>query len=398
MHQRVIIRLLCLVLFIQVACNAVYAQNEKPYRKKDFTQEITITLRTQVMKEAAWALQQQPVTVTASSSSRSAGGKHDFYSEGDYWWPNPASPDSPYIQKDGMTNPGNFVAHRQAMIRFSRIMGALGAAYKITHDPKYVFQALKHSKAWFADTATLMNPNLLYAQAIKGKATGRGIGIIDTIHFMEVVMALVAMEQSKAMDAALLATIKNWFEQYINWLTTHQYGRDEMNAANNHGTCWVMQVAAFAKFTGNQQWMDFCRKRYKTVLLPNQMAEDGSFPLEIKRTKPYGYSLFNLDAMATICRILSTPMENLWEYTVLNGHQLKTGIEFMYHYVINKNKWPFQKDVMYWDNWPVAHPFLVFGAEAYGMKVLLQTWKKLEHAPQEEEVLRNLPVRNPLIW
>jgi len=43
-----------------------------------------------------------------------------------------------------------------------------------------------------------------------------------------------------------------------------------------------MQVASYATLTGNQELLDFCRERYKTVLLPNQMGEDGSFPLEIK--------------------------------------------------------------------------------------------------------------------
>ena len=90
-----------------------------------FNHEVKEVLRQQVMEKAAWALEQQPVTVTAQTSPRSAGGKHDFFSEGDYWWPNPVSADSPYIQKDGMTNPGNFVAHRHAMIRLSKIVGAL---------------------------------------------------------------------------------------------------------------------------------------------------------------------------------------------------------------------------------------------------------------------------------
>ncbi len=364
----------------------------------DYSKSISKTLRKQVLKDAAWALQQEPVTVTASQSPRSAGGKHDFYSEGDYWWPNPLSVDSPYIQKDGMTNPDNFVAHRLAMIRFSRIMGALASAYKITGDQKYVVRGLKHCQAWFTDTATLMHPHLLYAQAIKGRATGRGIGIIDTIHFMEVVQALMSMQDAANMDKVELTAIKDWFAQYLTWLTTHQYGKDEMNATNNHGTCWVMQVAAFAKFTGNQALLDFCSNRYKTVLLPNQMAADGSFPQELKRTKPYGYSLFNLDAMTTVCQILSTKENNLWAFQTADGRAIKKGIEFLHPYVADKSKWPFKKDVMYWDNWPVAHPFLVFGAEAYGNKIWLATWTKLDHAPVVEEVIRNLPVRNPLIW
>jgi len=285
----------------------------------NFSKEITLVLRKQVLEQAAWAMQQEPVTVTAEISTRSAGGKHDFYSEGDYWWPDPKSVDSPYIQKDGLTNPDNFVAHRLAMIRLSRIVGALASAYKITGDEKYVRQALKHCLAWFVNEETKMNPSLLYAQAIKGRTTGRGIGIIDTIQLMEVVQGLMDMEKAKNIDENSLQAIRNWFEQYLNWLTTHQYGKDEMNAENNHGTCWVMQVAAFAKFINNKELMTFCSNRYKTVLLPNQMAVDGSFPKELRRTKPYGYSIFNLDAMATICQLLSTKKDNLWNYVTADS-------------------------------------------------------------------------------
>jgi hypothetical protein len=360
--------------------------------------EVASVLKKQIMEEAAWALQQEPVTVTAASSPRSAGGKHDFFSEGDYWWPDPQSVDSPYIQKDGMTNPGNFTAHRQAMIRLSKIVGALASAYKITGNIQYVIHALKHCKAWFVEEATMMNPSLLYAQAIKGRFTGRGIGIIDTIQLMEVVQGLLAMQASSAMDQQVLSGIKTWFDKYLTWLTTHKYGRDEMNADNNHGTCWAMQVAVFAKFTGNTALMQFCSDRYKKVFLPKQMAVDGSFPLELKRTKPYGYSIFNLDAMTTLCQVLSVKEDNLWEFVTPDGKSIRKGIEYLYTYVADKNKWSFKKDVMYWNDWPVAQPFLLFGANAYNNKEWFNTWKRLEHNPETEEVIRNLPVRHPLIW
>jgi hypothetical protein len=382
--------------FLLFACSS----NKKTTQSStsSIEKEVTETLRKHIMEEAAWAMQQEPVTVTAQSSPRSAGGKHDFFSEGDYWWPNPASVDSPYIQKDGMTNPDNFVAHRLAMIRFSRIVGALASAYKITGDKKYVAQALKHCRAWFTDEATMMNPNLLYAQAIKGRFTGRGIGIIDTIQLMEVVQGLMSMEQGGGVTSQELTGIRNWFSKYVTWLTTHKYGKDEMNAENNHGTCWAMQTAEFAKFTGNKEVMEFCRNRYKTVLLPNQMDKDGSFPRELKRTKPYGYSIFNLDAMTTLCQILSTPQDNLYNYQTVDGRSIKKGIEYLYPYIADKSKWPLKPDVMYWEEWPVAQPFLVFGANAYNNTQWLNTWEKLNHNPQVEEVIRNLPVRNPLIW
>ena len=375
---------------------SLFSEARRPDRKLE--RQAVEVLRAQVLAPAAWALQQAPVTVTSSASPRSAGGPHDFFSEGDYWWPDPANLTGPYIQRDGLTNPDNFVAHRQAMIRFSRIIGALASAYQLTHDAQYARHALVHLRAWFTDPATRMNPSLQYAQAIMGRFTGRGIGIIDTIQLMEVAQGVLVLAQAKTINSHDLMGIKDWFAQYLTWLTTHQYGKDEMNAANNHGTCWVMQVAAFARLTGNEELLTFCRERYKTVLLPTQMAADGSFPLETKRTKPYGYSLFNLDAMTMICQILSDKRENLWAYQTPDGRGIRRGIEYLYPYVANKSTWPFAKDVMYWDNWPVAQPFLVLGAVQFGNKEWFATWQRLEHAPEVEEVIRNLPVRNPLIW
>lgn len=387
---------LLLSIFCIMCCLCAGAQNG--LKKSSVYQRAEKVLRKEVMHAAAKALKEEPVTVTDATSPRSAGGRHDFFSEGDYWWPNPVSIDSPYIRKDGMTNPDNFVAHRLAMIRFSRIVGTLASAWRITHKKVYLEKAMEHCKAWFVDTATMMNPNLLYAQAIKGRATGRGIGIIDAIQLMEVAQGLYIMRDAPGMDQKKLQKIKDWFNAYLHWVTTHQYGIDEMNAANNHGTCWVMQVACFARFTGDKRLMDFCRDRYKTVLLPDQMAKDGSFPKELDRTKPYGYSLFNLDAVATTCQILSTPQIDLWNFQTPDGRSIKKGIEFMFPYIQDKSKWPFRKDVMYWEQWPVAQPSLIFGAEQYGHKQWLATWQGLNHFPEVEEVIRNLPVRNPLIW
>ena len=358
--------------------------------------EAVLTLKKTVLAQAAWAMQQEPVTVTAASSPRSAGGIHDFYSEGDYWWPDPANPAGPYIQRDGMTNPDNFVAHRLAMIRFSKIIGALASAYKITGDQKYAKQAMVHLQAWFISEGTRMNPSLTFAQAIQGRFTGRGIGIIDTIQLLEVSQGVLVME--KALSGAVLSGTKQWFGVYLNWLMSHPYGKDEMNAQNNHGTCFIMQVAAFAKLTGNEKLMVFCRDRYKTVLLPNQMALDGSFPRELSRTKPYGYSIFNLDAMTTLCQILSTPSDDLWKYETADGKSIQKGIAYLYPFIKDKSKWPLKPDVMHWENWPVAQPFLLLGASEFKQKDWLQTWQMLDHDPHVEEVIRNLPVRNPLIW
>lgn len=382
------------LLLIMLVAMGVHALAQKT----SIAQQTSIVLKKQVLQEAAWAMQQQPFTVTAESSPRSAGGRHDFFSEADYFWPNPKNPDGPYVNRDGETNPNNFVAHRKAMIRFSTIIGALASAYKITGDEKYAQQAVRHLKAWFVDEETLMNPSLSFAQAVKGSSTGRSWGIIDTIHLMEVAQGMLVMEKAKAFDAATTKAIKKWFADYMLWLNTSKNGRAEKNSKNNHSTCWAMQVASFAKLCNDQAMLDSLRTSYKTVLLPNQMAVNGSFPLELERTKAYGYSIFNLDAMVMVCQILSTPNDNLWAFETADGKSIRKGIEFLYPFIADKSKWPIKPDVMFWENWPVAQPFLVFGANHYNNQAWFDTWKSLDLKPNVEEVIRNLPVRHPLIW
>ena len=138
-------------------------------------ESVSKLLKKEILAAATKNYLEKPITVTSYHSDRSAGGKHDFFSEGDYWWPDSSNPNGPYIQKDGLSNPENFTAHRKAMIRFSQIVANETAAFLLTKDKKYALHALKHIKAWFVDTSTLMNPSLLYAQAIKGRVTGRGI-------------------------------------------------------------------------------------------------------------------------------------------------------------------------------------------------------------------------------
>ncbi len=345
--------------------------------------------RQRILSAAEKYLSEKPVTVTASSSPRSAGGKHDFFSEGDYWWPDPNNPTGPYIQRDGMTNPANFVAHRQAMVRLSLQVPALTAAFLITRQRKYADHAALHLRAWFVDEATRMTPHLLYAQAIQGRFTGRGIGIIDTLHLVEVARAASFLEN---------VDVRPWFTKYLEWMNTNEYGHAERDAKNNHGTCWTTQVAEFARYTRNSELMALCRDRFKTLHVPGQMATDGSFPLELRRTKPYGYSLFNLEAMSAICQILSTPQDNLWKFELPDGRGMRKAMEFMVPFIADRKKWPHPPDVMYFEEWPVRQSSLLFAGLALNKPDYIALWRRLNPDPTVEETIRNYPIRQPVLW
>ncbi|HZL25263.1 MAG TPA: alginate lyase family protein [Acidobacteriaceae bacterium] len=356
--------------------------------------------RDRILRAANAYLNEKPIAVTASHSPRSAGGLHDFYSEGDYWWPDPKNPGGPYIRRDGETNPQNFTAHREAMVRLSLQVPALAAAWKIARNAamrrKYAAKVGEHLTAWFVDEKTKMNPNLEYAQAISGVNKGRGIGIIDTIHLVEVARAAKVMEG--ALGKATNAVVGKWFADYLQWMTTSKNGAEERDAKNNHGSCWVMQAAEFAMYTRNTKWMEWCRERFRTVLIPNQVAADGSLPLELARTKPYSYALFDMDILSAICQILSGPRDNLWAFKTGDGRGMKKVIEYMFPFIEDKKKWPLKPDVEYFDDLPVRQPSLLFGGLAYDQPQWIALWKRLDADPKAGEIIRNFPIRQPVLW
>lgn len=354
--------------------------------------------RQRILKAADRYLNEPPVTITAFSSPRSAGSGHDYFSEGDYWWPDPQNPSGAYIRRDGMSNPDNFVAHRHALIRLSIQVPALTAAWLLTRDARYAAHAVKHLRAWFLDPATLMHANLMYAQAIHGVTAGRGIGIIDTIHLVEVVRSIPILKESHALSTPETRGLRKWFTDYLDWMMNSKNGQDEREAKNNHGTCWLMQVSEFAAFTGNKELTEFCKKRFKEVIVPEQIAGNGSLPREVSRTKPYGYSLFSLDVMSGVCQILSTPEGNLFSYSLPDGRGLAKAIAFMFPFIADKRAWPYAHDVQYFDDWPVRHPSLLFAGISLSKPEYFAVWSKLNPDPTVEEIIRNYPIRQPLLW
>lgn len=354
--------------------------------------------RRRILEAADRCMQEQPRTVTSVSSPRSAGGVHDFFSEGDYWWPDPKNPNGPYVRRDGMSNPENFVGHREVLLRLSVQMPALTAAWVETRQKKYAEKAAEHLRAWFLDPATRMNPNLQYAQAIHGVTTGRGTGIIDTLHLVEVARAAMWVEHSGALTAAEVQGVKQWFRDYLAWMSESKNGREERDAKNNHGTTWVTQFAGFAQFVGDDEKLAWCRERFKTVLVPNQVAADGRLPLELARTKPYSYCLFDMDALGMICEICSTAGDDLWGFATADGRGMAKVMAFMEPFIADKNKWPFPHDVEYWDDLPVRQPSLLFAGMAYGKREYVELWKRLNPDPTVPEIVRNFPIRQPLLW
>ena len=365
--------------------------------------EVAATDRDRVLRLAAAAMASPPASFRAlalPAFATAAGAvPGDFLSMGDYWWPNPATPDGlPYVQRDGQSNPENFDGHRRLMRETRDTVATLAAAYLVSGDAAYARRAAEWLDAFFVNPATRMNPHLRFAQAIPGVTPGRGIGIIDTLHLAEVPLAAAAIADASGVSAATLAGVRAWFADYLQWMRTHPNGREEAVAKNNHSVAYWLQVAVFARHTGDAASLGEARRVFCETLLPNQLARDGSFPRELARTKPYGYSIFQLDNVALLTEVLSTPEDNLWSFALPDGRSVAQATAFLYPYLADRAAWPFRADIAHFEDWPARQPVLLLAGHRLGRPDYLNLWRRLPADPTDAEVRRNMAVTQPLLW
>jgi len=135
-----------------------------------------------LFRSADSALTGMPPTVMQKHKIPPSGNRHDYMSLAPYWWPDSSKADGlPYVRHDGLVNPESRIDHDGT--RFQVMVDAVEAltlAHHLSGDRKYSARAETFLRVWFVDTATRMNPNLNYAQAVLGVNDGRGTGIIDT--------------------------------------------------------------------------------------------------------------------------------------------------------------------------------------------------------------------------
>lgn len=379
-----------LLLGLLLAAPTSWARNSGAF-------DIRAIERKRLLPQGPALLAIEPRTIATIPAPRSPAGPHDYYSEGDYWWPDPDNPGGAYVRRDGRSNPDKFDGHRDALIAFGRTVPALAAVWDLTGDPRYAEAAMRHLRAWFVDPATRMNPNLNHAQAIIGVNSRRAIGVIDTLQIVEVARAAELFARRHAPGyAAIRAEVERWFVAYLDWLTTSPFGMQERDEKNNHGSCWLLQASAFAALLGRGDVLEAARVHLRTVIVPTQVALDGRQPLELARTKPYAYSLFNLDVLAASAWLLGGRDLVAWETG--DGRSIAKAIAFMAPYVADKARWPFARDIEYWDGFPVRQPSLLFGGLALGRRDWTDLWQRLDPDPRIGEVVRNFPVRQPLLW
>jgi len=294
----------------------------------------------QLKIDAEKALKFKPVSVMNKTDLPPSGDKHDYMSIAPYWWPNPNTANGiPYVRRDGEINPEvkNF-PDKVVLPGLSASIYHLSLAYYFTGKEAYADHASKLIRVWFLDESTRMNPNLNYAQSVKGVTDGRAEGVIDTRHFMHIMDAIQLLKASPVWTDKDQSGMEGWVKNFIHWLETSKIGIEEMNAPNNHGVWYDAQLLAYAGFLRDTSLV---RTIYKRVLsrLDKEMDDQGSFPLEMRRTTSLHYSVFILNAYSSLATRFQQLGLNLWKANTASGKSLKKGFDFILPYLLKKQPW-----------------------------------------------------------
>ncbi|MBT8038613.1 MAG: alginate lyase family protein [Gammaproteobacteria bacterium] len=259
-----------------------------------------------VICNADRALQRGPFSVTQKTGFPPDRDIHDYYSLAPYWWPDPDKENGlPYTRRDGQTNPERYGDGVDGWRRHEMVQDvtSLTLAGYFTEDPRYLDHAARQIRVWFLNPETAMNPNMNYSQYIPGRSSGRSYGIIDSRAFIRIIDAARLLHQSGALNDDDLASLKNWFGRFAAWLAESEHGRQEQKAENNHGTFYDLQLASFHWFSGDEDLAAEVIAAFTGKRVLMQIGQDGRMPRELARTRPFHYTLFNLQAMMNMALI-----------------------------------------------------------------------------------------------
>ena len=295
--------------------------------------------------EAQKALAAGPFSVVTKGPIPPSGSKHDYMSQAPYFWPDPNKPGGlPYIRRDGERNPEiNKITDHRSLDQMVGAVETLALAYYFRGNEAYAGKAVQLLRAFFLDPNTRMNPHLQFAQAIPGVNTGRGIGLIETRGLTRVADAVGLLAGSKALKEADRRGLEDWFRRFLKWMLESKNGRDEAAAKNNHGTYYDLQVATFALFLGDREFVKDVLQTARTKRIATQIEPDGRQPMELARTKAWSYSVGNLDGLMLLARLGENVDVDLWNYQSGDGRSIRRALDYLVPVALGEQKWTYQQ-------------------------------------------------------
>ena len=276
----------------------------------------------QAILRAAEDAEAQPIPLlTDKQVTPLSGDKRDYLSMAVDYWPDFNQPEGvPYVLEDGRINPerDDLEHYDNKRIRvMAENLRALSRGYAISRQEEFAQRAMDILDAWFITPATRMNPRMEYGQVIPEGLSGTRAGIMDTVVLLDVLDDLEMLQNSSSYTSSRRAALQAWFSAYTDWLRTSSLGRQMDGARNQQGVWYDAQVAAFAHFAGRDGIARDVLQAVPMKRMNQQIATDGSLPLELARNCPMGCSLSALRGYLTLARLGDELGVNLYDMKII---------------------------------------------------------------------------------
>jgi hypothetical protein len=304
-----------------------------------------------LLKDANKLLDTAPVSVMEKSQVPPSGDKHDYMSLAAYWWPDSTKPGGvPYLRRDGERNPEiNAVPDHGNLERLASTVHTLALAYFLTGKDTYAEHAVRFIRTWFLDPSTRMNPNLSFAQAVRGANTGRSAGVLDARRFAQIVDGVGMLSGYIGWAAEDQQNLIQWFDKYLDWLLTSTNGKGEAKAGNNHGVWYDVQASSIALLVGKRELARQIIEKAKTERIGKQIEPEGMQPRELARTTSQHYTRFNLEAFFGLASIAANVGVDLWSYRTDDGKSIRNALDWVLPFVRGDKEWAY-KQIKKFDN------------------------------------------------
>lgn len=304
------------------------------------------TAMDEVISQANNFLSERPTSVIDKVEKPASGDKHDFLSLAPYRWPDPDKPNGkPYKNIDGKLNPEVYsVPDKRNMDDMVYRVKILSLAYYFTNNSQYASKAGDLLRVWFLNNGTSMNPNLEYAEVVRGENNNNGTmrGILHGKYLpdlFDAIRLLPATSWSKLDQQG----IKIWFTKYLNWLLNSEHGKEERNNPNNHGTWYRVQASSIALFLNMTDIAKSLLQDARDKLIAEQIEPSGASSRELVRRNALDYSTFNVLGLFRLATLGEHFGIDLWNYTTPQGAGLQKALDYLLPSLLGKETWPHQQ-------------------------------------------------------
>jgi hypothetical protein len=140
-----------------------------------------------------------------------------------------------------------------------------------------------------------------------------------------------------------METIRKWFADIFQWLTTSKNGKDEDDYKNNHSVAYDVIVSSIARFLGNNEYVAKKISEMPKRRIDPMIKADGSQPEELIRTNAFGYSVSNLGNFFDAGEIGLKVDVNIFGYTNPEGGSLRGALDFLTGYIGRDKDWKWQQ-------------------------------------------------------